>query len=154
VISKAQYKSSKRNKFYADALGHNEAQIAKFRQTVLSDRQDAGDSLLPRLRKVIRGTLALAAGGSATSSEGEIAATNSETMRVLAEILAVADDAELEGRCSMVDHDSIVQAAGTLRRIANQLTGISMGRIRAALSRLDDATEAVRGGPGCNSRPA
>jgi hypothetical protein len=43
----------------------------------------------------------------------------------------------------MVDHDSIVQAAGTLRRIANRLTEISMGRIRAALSRLDDATEAA-----------
>jgi hypothetical protein len=65
-------------------------------------------------------------------------------MRVLAEILAVADDAQLEGRSAMIDHDSVVQAAGTLRRIANRLTGISMGRILSALPRLDDATEAAR----------
>ena len=44
----------------------------------------------------------------------------------------------------MVNHDSIVQAAGTLRRIANRLAGISVGRIRAALPPLDDATESVR----------
>jgi uncharacterized membrane protein YccC len=104
----------------------------------------AGDSLLPRLRKVIRETLALAPGGSACSRGAEIQATNSETMRVLAEILAVADDAQLEGRSAMIDHDSVVQAAGTLRRIANRLTGISMGRILSALPRLDDATEAAR----------
>jgi uncharacterized membrane protein YccC len=104
----------------------------------------AGDSLLPRLRKVIRDTLALAPGGSASAMETKIEATNSETMRVLAEILAVADDAQLEGHTSMVDHDSIVQAAGTLRRIANRLAGISMGRILAAPPPLDDATESAR----------
>jgi hypothetical protein len=104
----------------------------------------AGDSLLPRLRKVIRDTLALVPGGSASSRKAEIQATNSETMRVLTEILAVADDAQLEGRSCMIDHDSVVQAAGTLRRIANRLTGISMGRILAALPRLDGTTEAVR----------
>jgi hypothetical protein len=104
----------------------------------------AGDSLLPRLRKVIRDTLALVPGGSASSRRAEIQATNSETMRVLTEVLRVADDAQLEGRSSMIDHDSVVQAAGTLRRIANRLTGISMGRILAALPRLDGTTEAVR----------
>ena len=104
----------------------------------------AGDSLMPRLRKVIRDTLALAPGGSASAMETTIEATNSETMRLLAEILAVADDAQLEGRTSMVNHDSIVQAAGTLRRIANRLAGISMGRILAAPPPLDDATESAR----------
>ncbi len=104
----------------------------------------AGDSLMPRLRKVIRDTIALGPGGSASTAETEIEATNTETMRVLAEILAVADDAQLEGRTSMVNHDSIVQAAGTLRRIANRLAGISMGRILAAPPPLDDATESAR----------
>jgi uncharacterized membrane protein YccC len=104
----------------------------------------AGDSLMPRLRKVIRDTLALAPGGSASTTEADIEAANSETMRVLAEILTVADDAQLEGRSSMVDHDSILQAAGTLRRIANRLAGISMGRILAAPPPLDDATESAR----------
>jgi hypothetical protein len=44
----------------------------------------------------------------------------------------------------MITHDSVVQAAGTLRRIANRFTGISMGRILSALPRLDGATEASR----------
>jgi hypothetical protein len=104
----------------------------------------AGDSLLPRLRKVIRDTLALAPGGSASSNESSLEAANSETMRVLAEILEVADDARLEGRASMVDHDSVVQAAGTLRRIANRLAAISLGRITAPPPRLDDRTELAR----------
>jgi len=104
----------------------------------------AGDSLLPRLRKVIRDTLALVPGGSASSRKAEIQATNSETMRVLTEILAVADDAQLEGRSCMIDHDSVVQAAGTLRRIANRLAGISMARVLAAPPPLDDGTESAR----------
>src|SRR5208283_4146339 len=43
-----------------------------------------------------------------------------------------------------IDHDSVVQAAGTLRRIANRLTGISMGRLHVMLPRLDDVTETSR----------
>jgi hypothetical protein len=104
----------------------------------------AGDSLLPRLRKVIRDTLALAPGGSASTTEANIEAANSETMRLLGEILAVADDAQLEGRTSMVNHESVVQAAGTLRRIANRLASISMERLTAAPPRLDDGTESAR----------
>jgi len=65
-------------------------------------------------------------------------------MRLLAEMLAVADDAQLEGRTSMVDHGSIVQAAGTLRRIANRLADISMGRVLTASPRLDDGTGSAR----------
>jgi uncharacterized membrane protein YccC len=104
----------------------------------------AGDSLLPRLRKVIRKTLAVAPGGSASTSESGIEAANSETMRTLAEILEVADDARLEGRASMIDHDSVVQAAGTLRKIANRLGYISLGRIATVAPPLDDPTELAR----------
>jgi uncharacterized membrane protein YccC len=89
----------------------------------------AGDSLLPRLRKVIRETLALAPGGSAAATEEGIQRANSETMRVLAEILEVADDAQVEGRSCVVNHKAIVEAAGTLRRIANRLASIATGRI-------------------------
>jgi hypothetical protein len=104
----------------------------------------AGDSLLPRLRQVIRDTLALAPGGSASTTEANIEATDSETMSLLGEILAVADDAQLEGRTSMVNHESVVQAAGTLRRIANRLATLSMARILTAPPPLDDDTESAR----------
>ena len=104
----------------------------------------AGDSLLPRLRKVIRDTLALAPGGSAANTEDEIQQANSGTMRTLAEILEVADDAQLEGRTSTVNHNAIVEAAGTLRRIANRLASIATGRIVTPVPQLDPVTESAR----------
>jgi uncharacterized membrane protein YccC len=104
----------------------------------------AGDSLLPRLRRVILDTLALAPGGSSANTENEIQQTNSEAMRTLAEILGVADDAQLEGRASLVDHNSIVQAAGALRRIANRFSSIATGRIVTPLPQLDPTTESAR----------
>jgi uncharacterized membrane protein YccC len=104
----------------------------------------AGDSLLPRLRKVIRDTIALTPGESASLSETTIEAANSETMHLLTEILEVADDARLEGRKSLLDNDAVVQAAGTLRRIANRLAGISMGRLNVPLPPFDPDTELER----------
>jgi hypothetical protein len=104
----------------------------------------AGDSLLPRLRKVIRDTLSLAPGGSAANTEDAIQQLNSGTMRALAEILEVADDAQVEGRTSTVNHNAIVEAAGTLRRIANRLASIATGRIITPAPRLDPVTESAR----------
>ena len=104
----------------------------------------AGDSLLPRLREVIRDTLALAPGGSAANTEDEIQQANSTTMRTLAEILEVSDDAQLEGRTSTVNHNAIVEAAGTLRRIANRLASIATGRIVTPMPQLDAVTESAR----------
>jgi hypothetical protein len=104
----------------------------------------AGDSLLPRLRRVIADTLALAPGGAASTSEDAINETNSDTMRALAEILEVADDAQLEGRTSTVDHNAMVEAAGTLRRIANRLASISALRVTVPTPALDSITESAR----------
>ncbi len=104
----------------------------------------AADCLLPRLRRVIRDTLALVPGGSAANNEDEIVRVSSDAMQLLAEILEVAGDAQLEGRNSLVDHNAIVEAAGTLRRIANQLASIAGGRIAAPTPRLDPTTEAER----------
>ena len=104
----------------------------------------AGDSLLPRLRKVIRDTLALVPGGSTASTEDAIQQYNSGTMRALAEILAIADDAQVEGRASTVNHNAIVEAAGTLRRIANRLASIATGRIVTPVPQLDPVTQSAR----------
>jgi hypothetical protein len=104
----------------------------------------AGDSLLPRLRKVIRDTLDLMPGGSASRTEAGIQAANSETVRLLAEILEVADDAGLEGRTSMIRHDSVIHAAGTLRRIANRLASIAIEHIVSPQPQLDGAAESAR----------
>ena len=104
----------------------------------------AGDSLVPRLRQVIRDTLALAPGGSAENDDNEIARVNSDAMRVLTEMLQVADDAQLEGRTSTVDHKAIVEAAGTLRRISNRLSYIASGRIVEPLPPIDRSIESDR----------
>ena len=112
--------------------------------TLLLWPEYAGDSLLPRLRKVIRDTLALAPGGSAADTEDNIQQANADTMRILAEILHIADDAQMEGRTSMVNHNAIVEAAGTLRRIANRLASIATGRIVTPVPQLDPVTESAR----------
>ena len=104
----------------------------------------AGDSLMPRLRAVIRGALALAPGGAASKTENEIQQANAETMKVLAEMLQIADDAQIEGRTAAVDHEAILQAAGTLRRIANRLASVGTGRIITPAPSLDATTEYAR----------
>ena len=104
----------------------------------------AGDSLLPRLRGVIRDTLALAPGSPATNNEEEIQRVNSDAMQLLAEILEVAGDAQIEGRNCTVDHNAIVEAAGILRHIANRLASISTGRIVVPMPALDPETESAR----------
>jgi Fusaric acid resistance protein family len=104
----------------------------------------AGDSLLPRLRKVISDTLSLVPGGPAANSENEIQQAVSGTMRALAEILEVADDAQVEGRTSTVNHGAIVEAASNLRRIANRLAYIATGRLVTPVPPLDPTTESAR----------
>jgi uncharacterized membrane protein YccC len=104
----------------------------------------AGDSLLPRLKKVLANLLALSPGGTASSSEDQILKTNSETMRVLTEFLEIADDARMEGRACAVYHDGIVEAAGALRRIANRLSSIATARVLVQMPTLDPVAELAR----------
>jgi uncharacterized membrane protein YccC len=105
----------------------------------------AGDSLLPRLKKVLANMLALAPGGSASSSEDQILKTNSETMRVLTEFLEIADDARMEGRTCAVYHNGIIEAAGALRRISNRLSSIATARVFVQMPQLDPLAESARG---------
>ena len=104
----------------------------------------AGNSLLPRLQKVIANTLALAPSGSASTSEDSILKTNSETMSVLTEFLEIADDARMEGRTCAVYHDGIVEAAGTLRRISNRMSSIASARVLTQMPQLDSVAEFAR----------
>jgi uncharacterized membrane protein YccC len=104
----------------------------------------AGDSLVPRLRTVFGETLAVMPGGAAAGTEDGIQRANSNTMRILAEILGVAEDAQVEGRTSLVDHNAIVEAASFLRRIANRLSSMATGHLAAASPPLDPVTENAR----------
>jgi len=104
----------------------------------------AGDSLLPKLQRNIANMVALAPGGEASSSEDQILKTNSETMRVLTEFLEIAADARMEGRTCAVFHEGIVEAAGTLRRIANRLSSIATALALTQMPRLDPVAESAR----------
>jgi len=104
----------------------------------------AGDSLLPRLARVLRDTLALAPGGSAAGDETRVRSTSNEITHLLNEMLEIADDARLEGRRSLINHDAVVEAAGTLRRIAHRLGAIAIARLTEPTPQLDAATEAAR----------
>jgi uncharacterized membrane protein YccC len=104
----------------------------------------AGDSLLPRLRLVIADTLALMPGGSTTATLPAIDATSNEITQLLSEILQVAEDARLEGRKSLIDHDAVVQSAGTIRRIAHRIASFARLSILQPLPRLDDRIQAAR----------
>ena len=104
----------------------------------------AGDSLVPRLRRVLANMLALAPSGSASSSEVQILKTNSETIGVLTEFLEIADDARMEGRTCAVYHKGIVEAAGALHRIANRLSSIATARVLTQMPQLDPITEFAR----------
>jgi uncharacterized membrane protein YccC len=104
----------------------------------------AGDSLLPRLRKVIHDTLMLMPGGARAGSEREIETASNEITQLLSEILQIADDARLEGRQSLIDHEAVVSSAGTIRRIAHRLAANAVARITNPRPRLDDATEPAR----------
>lgn len=104
----------------------------------------AGDSLRPRLQKVIANLLTLAPGGSASTGENQILKTNTETMSVLTEFLEIAEDARMEGRTCAVYHNGIVEAAGALRRIANRLSSIASARVLIVMPQLDASAEFAR----------
>src|SRR5260370_42176907 len=83
-------------------------------------------------------------GGARAASEREIEMANNEIPRPLGEILQVADAARMEGRRGLIDHDAVVQSAGTVRRIAHRLAANASRRITDPMPRLDATTRAAR----------
>jgi len=104
----------------------------------------SGDSLLPRLRKILHATLDLMPGGAAASSVRKIHEVSGGITRQLADLLGIADDARIEGRSSRIAPDATVNASGTLRRIAHRVSAISRDRIEAPTLELSPETEAAR----------
>lgn len=101
----------------------------------------SGRSLLPRLRRA----LGLAIELDPQNGLGELAIlqSDSELASLLEQILAVAEDARLEGRASGLDPDALINAAGSLRRIAHRFMRIATMRIRQPRPQLDQETEAI-----------
>lgn len=104
----------------------------------------AGDSLIPRLLQALRDAIDLAPGGAAASSEVRIHELNHDLTQTLIDVLQVADDARMEGRRSLIDGDAVVNAAGTLRRIAHRLGMISTAQLTNPPPPLDEAIASAR----------
>jgi uncharacterized membrane protein YccC len=110
----------------------------------------AGDSLVPRLERMLEMILALMPRTVRGLSERQVEAMEIDAAQILGELLAVADDARIEGRRCGFDPDAVIDAVGTLRRIAHRLASIASGRgtqpppqlaphIQAARDRVEDA---------------
>lgn len=104
----------------------------------------SGDSLLPKLRKILHATLDLMPEGAVATSVRKIHEVSSGITHELADLLSIADDARIEGHASSIDPDATVNASGTLRRIAHRLSAISRERIAAPIPALSPQTEAAR----------
>jgi len=102
----------------------------------------AGDAMLPRLRRLLRLNLELIPNRGPALGAAAIDAREMESTDRLTELLAVADDARLEGAYSGVNADGIVDAAGSLRRIAHRLGSIAAGRAEQRV--LSTATQHAR----------
>ncbi len=104
----------------------------------------ASDSMLARMRKLLRGTIDLLPGSADSHMLDRINLVSHEVSRTLFELLGVADDARLEGARSRVDPRAVVDACGTLRRIAHRLGRVDADRIRHPLPALPASSEALR----------
>jgi hypothetical protein len=102
----------------------------------------AGDSLMPRLCRVIRGALSLLLDNTALTP-GEVRRISTGLTQVLSEILEVAEDARMEGRGSLINHDAVVQSAGTIRRMSHWLASVAVWRLVDPPPPLDEVTQAA-----------
>jgi len=82
----------------------------------------AGESMVPRLEKMLEAILSLMPGGPRLPTEPEIESIEIASAKTLGELLEIADDARIEGRRSIVDPDAIIETVGTLRRITHRLS--------------------------------
>jgi uncharacterized membrane protein YccC len=99
----------------------------------------AGESLGPRLGSVLRLTLALAPG--VARDRDTLHRCETELNSVLEQVLAIADDARLEGHAGSLSADAVVDVAGTLRRMAHRFETIAFQRIEAPRPALDRQSE-------------
>lgn len=103
----------------------------------------AGKALLPCLMGLLRGALDLLR-PAAGSTRSRIHAITRDSTRRLIRLLGIADDARLEGRHSQLRPDRVIEAAGTLRHIMQQLAGVAIGRLAMPQVALPADLEAAR----------
>jgi len=104
----------------------------------------AGESMVPRLEKMLEIILSLMPRDGRGPGEERIESLEIDCSRILSELLAIADDARIEGGRSGFDPDAVVDAVGTLRRIAHRLGSVGAGRNSQEMPALAPPLQAAR----------
>ena len=87
-----------------------------------------GKALAPRVVRILHVALELL-GRAASLTEQRVQELDMQVTFHLSDVLAIADEARVEGRRSGVNPDRVIEAAGTLRRIVGRLSVIAIGRL-------------------------
>jgi uncharacterized membrane protein YccC len=104
----------------------------------------AGESMVPRMEKMLEMILSLMPLDGRGLNESQIEAIEIDCARTLSELLAIADDARIEGGRSGFDPDAVVDAVGTLRRIAHRLGSVAAGRNSQEMPMLPPQLQSAR----------
>jgi len=88
----------------------------------------AGKALAPRVARILHVALELL-GRGASLTEQRVLELDMQVTLHLTDVLAIADEARVEGRRSGVNPDCVIEAAATLRRIVHRLSVIAIGRL-------------------------
>jgi len=104
----------------------------------------AGESMVPRLEKMLEMILSLMPHGGHGPSENQIELLEIDCSQTLGELLTIADDARIEGGRSGLDPDVVVDAVGTLRRIAHRLGSVASGRNSQEMPALEPRLRTAR----------
>ena len=105
----------------------------------------AGKAIVPRLTRILHAALELLRPASGMT-EQRVQEIGMDVTLYLTQVLGIAEDARLEGRHSGIVPDSVVEVAGTLRRIVHLLSGIATGRLAMPQTALPAEIQTARAG--------
>src|SRR5262249_61732241 len=88
---------------------------------LIVDPEYGGKALVPRLKAILQGALEMLS-PTENLTEQRLGKIIMQATLHLTELLAIAQDARMEGRRSGVNPDRVIDAAGTLRRIMHRLS--------------------------------
>ena len=104
----------------------------------------AGESMVPRMERMLEMILSLMPRDGSGLDENWIESKEIDCARTLGELLAIADDARIEGGRSGFDPDAVVDAVGTLRRIAHRLGSLAAERNSQEMPMLPPQLQSAR----------
>jgi hypothetical protein len=100
--------------------------------------------MVPRMERMLEMILSLMPRDGSGLDENWIESIEIDCARTLGELLAIADDAQIEGGRSGFDPDAVVDAVGTLRQIAHRLGSLAAERDSQEMPMLPPQLQSAR----------